>query len=697
MPLPLEKRNKQIHIYKPSKHNFMKTRLLSLCLLLAFCFSTQIQAQVMAPPLKKPTNFIEGKFIKASDEFSPTGRRTRTLVDGKQEPKWLTNLPCDSSIYKFKMYAPDGGSTYWYSTAFFSDLTGRFVGNKVTTIKTYVPNGGYDLSVYIMDNNTGETLWSAYVGNGYPSDVMIDVPCDWVVDKPRDILVGYSIVYDEGLSEVYLGIVPCFRNYSWLIQSTDPDYTQGKVYNYSNYYMVLKGYTYYFGLPFYLVTEGDAGLNENGIEISGISHSRVFMGEKADFTTTFVNYGCTPIKSAEFECRLGENTSVYEHNQPVPYLGSGSFETKISTDKIATRLPLSVMLKSLNGEAPAEEIKEVGSITTVDPKQSPERTVVMEEYTGTWCGWCPRGMVAIDVLSEEYGNKFIPIAIHSGDNMEDASFGGIASNFSTGSFPSSTLNRVITCDPYHGTSGGDMGVDNDVNKIFGRPTEATLSIDDLNISEDLTKINITTSATFNITCTETPYAVSYVLTEDGITATQTNYFAIYPGDYADNPYLGDLTKLKQYYKATFNHVGRAVYGTYGVEGSLSGAITLGETKTHSYEITVPENIKNIHNVHIVAMLVDTYTGEIINASSRKLADITGIKSVSGNAEAASIEVGAGSLNISANNAVATVYTTDGRTVVSRRVNGNIGLHLPAGSYIVRVEDGQNATVKKVQF
>ncbi|MBQ8226868.1 MAG: Omp28-related outer membrane protein [Bacteroidaceae bacterium] len=675
----------------------MKTQLLSFWLLLALGFSTLAQAQVAPPNLPKPEKFIDGKFIKASGEFSPTGKRSRSLIDGAQEPKWLTNLPCDSSIYKFKMYAPDGGSTYWYSTAIFKDLTGRFVGNKVTTIKTYVPAGGFDLSVYIMDNETGETLWSAYVGNGYLSEVMIDVPCDWVIDKPREILVGYSIVYDDGLSEVYLGIVPCFRNYTWLIQSTDPDYTQGKVYNYSNYYMMLKGYTYYFGLPFYLVTEGDAGLKDNGIEINGVSHNRVFMGEKADFTTTFVNYGCTPIKSAQFECRLGENTSVYEHNQPVPFLGSGSFETKISTDETAVRLPLSVTLKSLNGEVPAEEIKEVGSITTVDPKQSPERTVVMEEYTGTWCGWCPRGLVAIDVLSEEYGDKFIPIAIHSGDNMEDASFGGVAGNFSTGSFPSSTINRVITCDPYYGTAGGDMGVDNDVNKIFGRPTEATFSIDDLSISEDLTKINITTSATFNITCAETPYAVSYVLTEDGLTAAQTNYFAVYSSEYASNPYLGHLTKLGQYYKATFDHVGRAVYGTYGVEGSLSGTVTPGETKTHSYEITVPENIKNIHNVHIVAMLVDTYTGEIINASSRKLAEVTGIKSVSGNAAAATIEVGAGSLNISAHNAVATIYTPDGRTVVSRRVDGNIGLHLPAGSYIVRVDDGSNTTVKKVQF
>lgn len=681
----------------------MKTRLLTLCMLLALCLSTkaQAQAQLTLPPAVKPTNFIQGDFVKVSKEFSTTAQRSRSLTDGIQEPKWLTNLPCDSSIYKIKMYGFSDNCDAWYSTMMNEDLTGRFVGNTVTTIKTYVPAGGYNLSFYIMDNDTGDMLWSAYIGNGYPADVMVDIPCDWVVDKPRNLQVGFQLSFDSknagGPAEIYLGCVPCFRDYTWLIQSNSVDFTAGQVYNYSIYPMYTMRKSTYFGLPFYLVTEGEAGLNNNGIEFSGVSHSRVFMGEKADFKTTFVNFGCMPIHSASFESRCGDNVTVYEHDKAIPYLGSGSFETKISTENAAARLPLSVKLLQVNGEVPTDNIVAEGSITTVDPEKQVERTVVMEEFTGTWCGWCPRGQVAIDLLSEEYGKKFIPIAVHSGDNMQAADFNDVLAYFAGTGFPYCNLNRAVYGDPYGGSRGGDMGIDNDVNDIFARPTEATLSIDNMSLSEDKKTINITTSTSFSINCDDTPYGISYVLTEDGITGSQYNYFAMYASDYAKNPYLGHLTKLGTYYKATFNHVGRALYGTWGVEGSLSGAIVPGETKTHTYDIVVPENIKDINNVHVVAMLVDNKTGEIINAASMKVADVTAIKNVFGNNQAATINVEAGSLHISAANAVATVYTADGRTVVSRNVNGNIGLHLPSGSYIVRVDDGKNTTVKKVQF
>ena len=107
----------------------MKTRLLTLCMLLALCLSTkaQAQAQLTLPPAVKPTNFIQGDFVKASKEFSTTAQRSRSLTDGIQEPKWLTNLPCDSSIYKIKMYGFSDNCDAWYSTMMNEDLTGRFV------------------------------------------------------------------------------------------------------------------------------------------------------------------------------------------------------------------------------------------------------------------------------------------------------------------------------------------------------------------------------------------------------------------------------------------------------------------------------------------------------------------------------------------------------------------------------------------
>ena len=38
------------------------------------------------------------------------------------------------------------------------------------------------------------------------------------------------------------------------------------------------------------------------------------------------------------------------------------------------------------------------------------RRSVVEEFTGTWCGHCPRGIVGMERLSEDFGDRFIGIA-----------------------------------------------------------------------------------------------------------------------------------------------------------------------------------------------------------------------------------------------------------------------------------------------
>ena len=42
------------------------------------------------------------------------------------------------------------------------------------------------------------------------------------------------------------------------------------------------------------------------------------------------------------------------------------------------------------------------------------RHSVVEEFTGTWCGNCPRGIVGMQRLEEDFGDRFIGIAIHTG-------------------------------------------------------------------------------------------------------------------------------------------------------------------------------------------------------------------------------------------------------------------------------------------
>ena len=48
--------------------------------------------------------------------------------------------------------------------------------------------------------------------------------------------------------------------------------------------------------------------------------------------------------------------------------------------------------------------------------------VVGEEATGTWCGWCPRGAVALNWMDHDYEGYWQGIAVHNGDPMSDADY-----------------------------------------------------------------------------------------------------------------------------------------------------------------------------------------------------------------------------------------------------------------------------------
>ena len=57
--------------------------------------------------------------------------------------------------------------------------------------------------------------------------------------------------------------------------------------------------------------------------------------------------------------------------------------------------------------------------TTVSAETYYPRKIVMEEETGTWCGWCVRGIETIERMHTKYPDNFIAIALHTSDRMSN--------------------------------------------------------------------------------------------------------------------------------------------------------------------------------------------------------------------------------------------------------------------------------------
>ena len=155
--------------------------------------------------------------------------------------------------------------------------------------------------------------------------------------------------------------------------------------------------------------------------------------------------------------------------------------------------------------------------------------------------------------------------------------------------------------------------------------------------------------------------------------------------------LGHSNRIRRIYNTA-----RAIFLTLGIAGSLPMAIANGQTYTHKITVPMPNTISKTANCSVVALLIDNFSGEIVNAAKAKLNEATtGLNTVANGTLAAEISAVAGAINVVAAQGTATVYTADGKLVAKAQVNGAATIAVAKGAYIVRVENGNDVVVKKV--
>ncbi|MDE6807968.1 MAG: hypothetical protein K2I98_05875, partial [Prevotella sp.] len=189
------------------------------------------------------------------------------------------------------------------------------------------------------------------------------------------------------------------------------------------------------------------------------------------------------------------------------------------------------------------------------------RKIVMEEATGTWCGYCPAGIATIQKMNERYPDNFIAIAIHN-DEMQPTDDNYYPFYSMVSEFPSAYINRSYWCDLW--------SFDLDETKDQG---EAIIKADAEFIPDNKVTVNTETTFGFSDNGT-TEYRIAYVVVEDKVGPYyQTNFYS--DPDAADNPdgLLNWWVHQNSYVEMTYNDVARSIYGYDGVAGLLPKEIT----------------------------------------------------------------------------------------------------------------------------
>lgn len=238
------------------------------------------------------------------------------------------------------------------------------------------------------------------------------------------------------------------------------------------------------------------------------------------------------------------------------------------------------------------------NFTAITPTHTTK--VLVEDYTGGWCGYCPRLWWKLDDAVEQNEN-IIPAAIHNGDEMAFENEGAMSSEFGITGFPSGRYNRV-----------------NDWNETESQLNDAQAEVVGLGLAINSTKtgnnLSITVKVGFDLTYTDEVKLVLYLL-EDGLHYDQANY---YDSD-TTTPVFGLGNPIENF---EFNYVVRKAYtDVFGDVIPGAEAVT-GGVYTRTFDVAIPlhtagdgntSNVENPDNIHLIAFVVDAETKEVINA------------------------------------------------------------------------------------
>lgn len=357
---------------------------------------------------------------------------------------------------------------------------------------------------------------------------------------------------------------------------------------------------------------------------------------------------------------------------------------------------------SLDGDAP---LRYEGAVRNLSFE--PEKHVVIEEFTGRDCKFCPSGIVAMEHLVEIYGDKVIPVVLHCymGTDPKGHNVMGYSEFTGLVNAPSARVNRGPESMPIYQTSSGYVfsGVEGErlwhdlVADALGQPALVDVAVESAGGSAG--RLDFRASFRSALTMDDCNYRVFGVLLEDGVTDVQNNaYYA------TSDPLLGEWGAGGQYGKPVaryeFNNVARETWGTgyNGTGGLLPTTLVSGETYTVDMSVNAASQVNDLSKCKFVVMLIDEDTGLVVNASRSDITS-TGVSALPADGGVAVSVSPFGVTVVSAGESSAALYDLSGRLIASASGNGSYMLPVSGfgGVAILRVSTPSGVVTRKLMM
>lgn len=247
--------------------------------------------------------------------------------------------------------------------------------------------------------------------------------------------------------------------------------------------------------------------------------------------------------------------------------------------------------------------------------QAQLKKVLIEDYTGAWCGYCPEGALILKDLIHNNDPNVIGIANHNADMLEVADGITLDNGFGVSSYPSGTIDRFKFSDLTTIPMNRNLWLNKTQIRV-SEPAIASVSFNNLVLDNTTRIFDVDVSVVFTAgDATTYPKTINLGIVEDSIEGTvgvvgleQHNYISSIGGAIL-NPWYHNHT-LRDW-----------LSGAWGQGGIIPASPTIGDVYTKHYTDTIPMewDLNQIHFVAYVAHNGSLVTQrDILNAEIMKL-------------------------------------------------------------------------------
>ncbi len=324
-------------------------------------------------------------------------------------------------------------------------------------------------------------------------------------------------------------------------------------------------------------------------------------------TVTIRNLGTTAINA--FDLTTNYNGSANTQSFTGVNYASGSVNTVSLTQSITLTggiIDANLIVSNVNGNLNDDDINDDTALVTVTAVvPAPGKLVVGEEATGTWCQWCPRGAVFMDMMAEKYAGFFAGVAVHNNDPMEDSAYDASIGDF-IGGYPSALVDRLPEIDP----SELEQSF---LSRIVIAPKVFLTNGATYNAATRQLKVSI--KADWQSAVAGANFKLACVLSEDSVHGTGSGWSQSNAYAGGGSGVMGGFELLPSTVPASqmnYNHVGRFIFPSWDGAAAYSGAINAGDIVTNNFTFYLPSGW-NENQIHIIGMVIEN-TNIIDNAS-----------------------------------------------------------------------------------